>query len=1188
MIRDLKKIKFPEYARITDVSVSLLDMGDRTITLTIKVDGSIAPDFSEDWIIEFKGERYIHSARKPQGTKDNSALSATYNLTFRHEAIIELQRYYFVEMASTETGTVIPDKYDVPLGLTLPNFIIAFNNVLNYYFNGKIKAVLNSDWEASEVPSYVEINYSYIWDVLQKVYDIYNVRWVIERADAESDNYLIKFGYPAKDATHVFEYGYNGGLLKVERQVQSTDIKNIILGRGGDQNLPYRYFKAKDPNNPNYAADPDAIPELQNIYFTELRSAEFRSYVQGWAYKHHGGKVNITNTAVDWAWTKGYTDEKFDPVEYVKDDASIAEYGELWGALDNNEEIYPSMEGLDDDIIAVDEITDDGSGSSSGEEEGGGGSPSDPLSETISGVDLEIGDMAKADTHYQPPRVTTRSFTWESEDFTIPENMEGTVTFGTVTLKATGISTTMELKDGAFQKTSVLNGGIEKKLDCTVNLFIKNRNTGMTPNPASLLPGTYYVTFSGGFKNSSEQDVKNVHAVLATSSIVRKAAPSEGGGGGGSEETNVFHIWIKNIWNTQKQDGETNEAYAERVWVPILGTDSEEASVSFRTGLLSVSDYNFRIVHTSKDEAVVFDESKTNTAGEKSHWRLTLERSDAEYEATGKLLPNSQINAKEGDRFYFTGIELPFEYVYSAELRLHNYKQDRLLLVKDIQPTWVVSIDKVRANNLKDEEIEPIVSQLQVGAKIRLRDKRFMPDVEPYVEQYVQSVTYSWKEPSTNNLYIYPDIEVVLSDDVVASQNPVETLSGKVDALERQIGSSGIGVSNLQQLIRAIGDRMFLRKDRDDMTNFLISFFGGAVFGNQGFASGPTGFGARIDRNGVGEMEALTLRRFLEVPELRFNRAEIVLGDKWRSPGAGIIESVEIDYDADGNVLTSGTITLKLQEGEIGAVAEDDICMGYYHNFELPWENAQEDVDDSKGNRMFAGFCTIYFRITEILDKGTNRRFKYVLREKSESWTHSFHPCDALHFVCYGNFTKKDRQTSAYETRTYRRFLINVNNWEYTKEMIAMQDGDLSNLNVFGLQMEGYSAYLNNIYMTGTIAQLAIDAPARMEIDTEGDNFLAWGESMTCTCRVYKGWDEVTEKVTKWTVTRASGDEGDDKAWLLKDKVKNFKGTLVLSYKENDNDLGMNALVPSVLFHFTAEWTEESGKEEEANFTLEI
>mgnify|MGYP007087972692 CR=1 FL=1 len=44
-------------------------------------------------------------------------------------------------------------------------------------------------------------------------------------------------------------------------------------------------------------------------------------------------------------------------------------------------------------------------------------------------------------------------------------------------------------------------------------------------------------------------------------------------------------------------------------------------------------------------------------------------------------------------------------------------------------------------------------------------------------------------------------------------------------------------------------------------------------------------------------MESLTLRQvFRGCRNLRFNRAEIVLGDKWRSPGAGIIESVEPDY----------------------------------------------------------------------------------------------------------------------------------------------------------------------------------------------------------------------------------------------------------------------------------------------------
>lgn len=41
--------------------------------------------------------------------------------------------------------------------------------------------------------------------------------------------------------------------------------------------------------------------------------------------------------------------------------------------------------------------------------------------------------------------------------------------------------------------------------------------------------------------------------------------------------------------------------------------------------------------------------------------------------------------------------------------------------------------------------------------------------------------------------------------------------------------------------------------------------------------------------------------------------------------------------------------------------------------------------------------------------------------------------------------------------------------------MIAMQLGDLSNLKLFGIEMTGHSAYLRNVYMTGTIKQLSND-----------------------------------------------------------------------------------------------------------------
>ena len=150
-----------------------------------------------------------------------------------------------------------------------------------------------------------------------------------------------------------------------------------------------------------------------------------------------------------------------------------------------------------------------------------------------------------------------------------------------------------------------------------------------------------------------------------------------------------------------------------------------------------------------------------------------------------------------------------------------------------------------------------------------------------------------------------------------------------------------------------------------------------------------------------------------------------------------------------------------------------------------------------------------------------------------------------------------------------------MNTWEFGAANIGAQFGDLSNLSVFGINMSGYSAYLNNIYMSGTIEQ-NVPLPLRMEIDTQGDTTMAWGETLQVVCAVFRGWEELTGEVTGWSVTRDSGDAADDAAWQLKDKAKNFDGSLGISYKQEDNDLGGNSLSSSTLFTFTAIVGEET------------
>lgn len=363
-------------------------------------------------------------------------------------------------------------------------------------------------------------------------------------------------------------------------------------------------------------------------------------------------------------------------------------------------------------------------------------------------------------------------------------------------------------------------------------------------------------------------------------------------------------------------------------------------------------------------------------------------------------------------------------------------------------------------------------------------------------------------------------------------------------------------------------EEYFLSKIDPDTAQKLITFLEGVEFGN--FIPGIMGQGGKIDQYGNGELQSLILHKFLEVPELRYNRVSIEVGNKWRAPGGGIVLSCVPDKDTDGNLLMTGTVTLHLEDGEIGTVAEDDICMGIFHNEVRSTTNSAVNYDDGIGNFRFAGFYSVYFRITEIVETGHNSVFRYVLRPVSASWMHTFHPTESMHFVGYGNFSNKDRQTSRYSTRTYERYLQGVNDWEFTASNIAAQFGDLSNLSAFGMDMAGYSAYLNNIYMIGRIEQMQALFP-RMEIDTEGDTFLAYGETKMITCRVYRGWEDVTDKVTKWTVTRDTGDAIEDASWALNPKVQNFNGTLEICFTPTENDLGSNSLVLSTLFTFVAE-----------------
>lgn len=484
----------------------------------------------------------------------------------------------------------------------------------------------------------------------------------------------------------------------------------------------------------------------------------------------------------------------------------------------------------------------------------------------------------------------------------------------------------------------------------------------------------------------------------------------------------------------------------------------------------------------------------------------------AQVETSGEsqlIVPNESLHPEPGDTFVLTGVKLPQQRIEEAEEEL--LKAGQAYAAKNSSDTDVYTC-----------ETNPVYCTVNdknynAGQAVLLVDPRFglngrLSRIQGYEKklynEYIATYTIGDNTPYSRIGSIESDVKATLY-----SQRIGVTDSGAAIYLITRYDSTAAEDYNAYSAKRALWQ--FANKQFPDTFKGKMTFEDGAQFGD--FATGITGIGGLIDKKGNAEMQSLKLRGFLEVPELRYNRVDITMGDTWFAPSAGIIESVDTE---------AKTITLKLEEGEIGSPRVGDICMGIFHSSESS-DNATEDYDDSKGNRRFAGFATCYFRITEELDTTTYKTFKYQLRPVSAAYPKQYHPAPSMTFVGYGSFSNEARQTSRYETRTYQRYLKGVSDWEFISSNIAAQYGDLSNLSVFGIDMKGYSAYLNNIYMSGVIHQFT---PGGEEIPTINDRG-KWLASET-----YNKNDEVYHNNAKWRCLvdgTKSEPSTSSEAWVL-------------------------------------------------------
>lgn len=548
--------------------------------------------------------------------------------------------------------------------------------------------------------------------------------------------------------------------------------------------------------------------------------------------------------------------------------------------------------------------------------------------------------------------------------------------------------------------------------------------------------------------------------------------------------------------------------------------DGEELHMIFQTGKLAGMDFAINIVE-SDNTGTTFEIVRNEDYG-----RFLPD--DVLYPQTAHMEDGEEVPA---DTYILYG----FDTAYISEQMLPDAEQDLLKKAKEyvkksmIDPsTYDCEMDADFIYNKGN------IRTYEVGAKVNLINKAFFPE-----GRQSRIIGFEWPLDIPYDHPIYTVGET-------ASYSRIGEIESKLDSLTykgQTYSGSAVGGGGISVYVIGVNDKTIpsdrnvfsakrvlqeiiayaISKTKDDTALGLISFLNGInvtkgvvtdtitatelssnivkvldklTANNAAFSGNISSvdyaeklLGWLITPSGDIDAKSLRLRDFLEVPELRYNRVSVITGEEWNAPGGGIIESVDEE---------NSIVYLKLEPGEVTAVEVDDICKANFNND--------------------TGFQTTYFRITEKLDNGS---FKYVLRSG-----YTYHPQKAMHFVCYGNFTNAERQKSSYSTQNYIRFLKGVNNWEITKDMIAMQLGDLSNLKLFGMDMTGHSAYLNRIYMTGTIKQISNDGVTEVPVPA----FKGEWKSGT-----YWYYDEVTHNGSTWiciesTTTQEPSDSSTD--WL--------------------------------------------------------
>ena len=558
-------------------------------------------------------------------------------------------------------------------------------------------------------------------------------------------------------------------------------------------------------------------------------------------------------------------------------------------------------------------------------------------------------------------------------------------------------------------------------------------------------------------------------------------------------------------WNAYRFR-DTGVNFSEKYILP-----GQELRIRFASGLLNGLEFAVKFNPEGKPEKL--EDGGWNP--EAQLWEIVRN------EDYGRPLPGDVLFPRNGDEYVLSGWDstkiTELGLVGAAEQELKE-KTEKYAAKSKIDPS-TYGCTMMSNDAYREDGVHNLYS---IGQKVNLINKA-------YFENGRQSRVIGFEF----NLDLAYDSPIYTVGET-AAYSRIGELEEKVESLtlkgQTYTGGGGSGVyvigshdstpatdHNVYSALRSL--IMFMRKDTEERTGFLLSLLGGTVIKKYAkFGDFITGVqGGYIGEDARAELEALVLRSSLSVPELRFNRQTYFEGYNTISPGGGLkIKSFVANNDG------SYTVTPDLEDGVPLGQKPDDILLGFWH-------------DKSVTTGDFIGFRKIQYRITSAdYDEKT---FVMVPRPGYE-----FVPHNEMRLGQTGNFTDKERQTyiiiDVRDGNCCITLVDNANTWDPESAQMKSWFGKKKGMTINGINCDRFSAVLQDIIMTGLIFQIdeITGNTVRVPIDfpswEPGRKYAYYSRvphnGSTWLCVNDKGTtSEPSENNPDWLVSAAKGDKGD-------------------------------------------------------------